>query len=56
MLSLALSTIAFLIAAICTRRWLDDMGIRKTITRSILIFAAAAAASYGVAFVVEIFS
>jgi hypothetical protein len=54
MLSIGLSTIAFFVAAFFIKRWLDDMGIPKTMTRSIVIFIAAAAASYGVAFVVDL--
>jgi len=53
MLSLVLSTIAFFVASFFTKRWLDDMGIPKTMTRSIVIFVAAAVVSYGVAVVVE---
>lgn len=54
MLSLLLSAIAFFVASYFTRRWLDDMGIPKTMTRSIMIFVAAALVSYGVAFVVDL--
>ena len=53
MWSLLLSTIAFVIASYFTKRWLDDMGIPKTMTRSIVIFVAAALVAYGVAFVVD---
>jgi len=54
MLSLVLSTIAFFIASFFTRRWLDGMGIPRTMTRSIVIFVAAAVVAYGVAVVVDI--
>ncbi len=54
MLSLVLSIIAFFVAAFFIKRWLDDMDIPKTMTRSIVIFVAAAAVSYGVAFVVDL--
>ena len=54
MLSLILSTIAFFAASYFSRRWLDDAGIPKSMTRSIVIFVAAAAVSYGVAFLVEL--
>ena len=54
MLSLVLSTIAFFVASYFTKRWLDDTGIPKSMTRSIVIFVAAAAVSYGVAFVVDL--
>ncbi len=53
MLSIALSTVAFFIAAYFIKRWLDDMDIPKSMTRSIVIFVAAAAVSYGVAFLVD---
>jgi hypothetical protein len=56
MLSLVLSTIAFFVASFFTKRWLDGMGIPKTMTRSIVIFVAAAVVSYGVAFVVNLVS
>ena len=53
MLSLLLSTVAFFVASFFTRRWLDDAGIEKTRTRSMVIFIAAALISYGVAFVAD---
>jgi hypothetical protein len=53
MLSIALSTVAFFIAAYFARRWLDDMSIPKGMTRSTVVFVAAAAVSYGVAFLVD---
>lgn len=53
MLSIALSTVAFFIAAYFIKRWLDDMDIPKRMTRSIVVFVAAAAVSYGVAFLVD---
>jgi VIT1/CCC1 family predicted Fe2+/Mn2+ transporter len=53
MLSLVLSTVAFFVASYFTKRWLDEMDIPKTMTRSIVIFVAAAVVSYGVAFIVE---
>jgi len=54
MLSLILSTIAFFIASHFIKRWLDDMGIARTMTRSIVIFVAAALVSYGAAFAVDL--
>ena len=53
MLSIALSTVAFFVAAYFIKRWLDDMDIPRSMTRSIVVFVAAAAVSYGVAFVVD---
>jgi hypothetical protein len=54
MLSIVLSTMVFFVAAFFIKRWLDDMGIPKTMTRSIVVFVAAAVVSYGVAFVVDL--
>ena len=53
MTSLVLSTIAFFVASFFIKRWLDGMDIPKTMGRTIVIFVAAAAVSYGVAFVVD---
>jgi VIT1/CCC1 family predicted Fe2+/Mn2+ transporter len=53
MLSLVLSTIAFFVAGYVARRYLDDVGIPKGMTRSVSIFCIAAAVSYLVAFTVE---
>ena len=53
MLSLVLSTIAFVIAAYFAKRYLDDMGMPKGMTRSLWIFCVAAAVSYLVAFIVD---
>ena len=55
---MALSTVALFIAAFFIKRWLDDMDIPKSMTRSIVarsivVFVAAAAVSYGVAFRVD---
>lgn len=49
MLSMVLSTIAFFIASYYLRRYMDDADIRKGVTRSVLIFSLALAASYVVA-------
>ena len=54
MLSIVLSAIAFFVASFYVRRSLDEMGIPKTMTRSIVIFVAAAVVSYGVAFLVDL--
>jgi hypothetical protein len=55
MLNILLSTIAFFVAAFFVKRWLDGMGIPKTMTRGLVVFVAAALVSYGVAFVVDLF-
>ena len=54
MTSLAISTIVFFVAAFLVRRWLDGMDIPKGMTRSIVIFVAAAVVSYGVAYLVDL--
>jgi len=52
MLSLVLSTVAFFIAGYFIKRYLDDMGIPKGMTRILVIFCGAVVISYGVAFIV----
>jgi len=54
MVSIAVSTIAFFVAAFFVRRWLDGMRIPTTMTRSFVIFVAAAMVSYGAAFVIDL--
>lgn len=49
-----MSTIAYFVAAFFIKRWLDDMDIPKSMTRSLVIFVGAAVVSYGVAFVVDL--
>ncbi|HVS27774.1 MAG TPA: hypothetical protein VHE58_10875 [Burkholderiales bacterium] len=51
MLNLVLSTVAFFVASYFIQRYLDDMGIPKSMTRSLVIFCLAAAIAYGVAFI-----
>jgi hypothetical protein len=53
MLSLAISTVAFFVAAYFIKRYLNGMDIPKGMTRSIVVFTLALAISYGVALVVE---
>lgn len=53
MLSLVLSTVAFFVASYFLKRYLDDMGMPKGMTRSILVFCLAAMVAYGVAFIVD---
>ncbi|HUL41388.1 MAG TPA: hypothetical protein VLV32_05745 [Burkholderiales bacterium] len=52
MLSLVLSTIAFFVAGYYFRRYLDDMGMPKGMTRNLLIFCLAFVVSSGVAYIV----
>ena len=51
MLSFLLSTVAFFVAAHFIRRYLEDMGIPKTLLRGFVVFVLAIAVAYGVAFV-----
>jgi hypothetical protein len=53
MLSLVLSTIAFLAATYYLRRYLDGMEIPRGLTRSVLIFSIALLFSYIVASLVD---
>ena len=52
MTSVALSTIAFFVASFYIRRYLDEIGVPKTMTRGLMIFVLALAIAYGVAFIV----
>jgi hypothetical protein len=49
MLSIFLSTIAFFVSTFFLRRYLEDMGIPKGMTRGALIFSIALLISYLVA-------
>ena len=53
LLDLILSTIAFFVAVHYLRRYFDDIDINKGMTRSVLIFVLATAASTAVSAVVE---
>jgi len=53
MLSLALSTVAFFVSGYLFRRYLEDMGMPKGLTRSFLIFCLALVVSYGVGLIVD---
>ena len=53
MLSLVFGTIAFFVASYFIKRYLDEIGIPKTLVRGLVVFVLALAAAYGVAFVVE---
>ena len=48
MLDLILSTIAFFVAAFFLKRYLDEQGVNKGMTRSVLVFVLASAVSFGV--------
>lgn len=49
MLSIVLSTIAFFVSSYFLKRYLEDMGIPKGMTRGALIFSIALLISYVVA-------
>ena len=53
MLSLVVSTIAFLVFGYFIKRWADENDIPKGMTRNISIFVVALALSYGVAWLVD---
>ena len=54
MLSFFLSTIAFVFAGYFIRRYLDGIGIPRSMSRGIVVFVAALLIAYGVAFVVDL--
>jgi fucose permease len=53
MLGIVLSTIAFFVASFFIKRYLDEIGIPKTMVRGLVVFALALAVAYAVAFVVD---
>ena len=53
MLSLVISTIAFFVAGYFIKRYLDEIGVPKTVVRALVVFVLALAAAYGVAFIVD---
>ena len=54
MLSFFVSTIAFFVASFFLRRYLEDLGIEKGMTRATVIFLGALVVAYAVAFVVDL--
>jgi predicted PurR-regulated permease PerM len=52
-ISLIVSTVAYVVAAYYVKRYLDDSGIPRTFTRSVVIVVLALAIAYGVAAAVE---
>jgi len=52
-LSLVLSTVAFFVARYYVNRYLEESGIPKGMTRSMVAFTLAVAVSYGVGLVVD---
>ena len=53
MLSIILSTIAFFVARYYVVRYLEDLGIPKTLTRGTVAFCAALLVAYVVAYAVD---
>lgn len=53
MLGMVLSTIAFFVASYFIKRYLDDIGVPKTMVRGMVVFVLALAVAYGVAFAVD---
>jgi len=53
-LSFLLSTVAFVVAGWYIRRYLENIGIPKTMLRGFVVFALALAIAYGVAALVDV--
>ncbi|MDB5864684.1 MAG: hypothetical protein JWO70_2490 [Betaproteobacteria bacterium] len=53
MTSLIVSTVAYFIAAFYIKRYLDDSGIPKGLTRTLVILVPALAIAYGAAALVD---
>jgi len=53
MLSFVLSTVAYFITFSFIKRYLDEMGIPKGMTRGLLVFVVALGIAYGVAVLVD---
>ena len=56
MLSLVLSTVAYFVASVSIRRYLEDMGIPKDMTRGLVVFVLSLAVAYGVGSLVNFVS
>jgi hypothetical protein len=54
MLGLVVSTIAYFVAAYFIKRYLEEMGIPKGLTRGVSVFVLALAVAYGVAWIVDL--
>ena len=53
MLSFFLSSFAFIIAGYFIRRYLDDIGVPRGMSRGVIVFVLALAVAYGVGFLVD---
>jgi hypothetical protein len=54
MASFFLSSFAFFIAGYFIRRYLEDMGIPKTMTRGLVVFVLSLMVAYGVGWIVDL--
>jgi hypothetical protein len=54
LLSFFVSTLAFVLAGYFIRRYLDGIGIPKSMSRAMVVLVAALLIAYGVAFVVDL--
>ena len=54
MASIVVSTVAFFVFSYFIKRWADDNGIPKGMTRSLSVFILALAAAYAVAWMVDL--
>jgi hypothetical protein len=52
--SIVVSTVAFFVFSYFIKRWADDNGIPKGMTRSLSVFILALAAAYAVAWMVDL--
>ena len=53
MLSMAVSTVAFFVVRYYVNRYLDDIGVPKTLTRGLVAFCAALLVAYAIAYFVD---
>jgi hypothetical protein len=53
LVSLVVSTIAYFVASYYIKRHLEEMGIPKGMTRSIVTFVLALGVAYGIAFLLD---
>jgi hypothetical protein len=53
MLGLVFSTIGFFVASYFIKRYLDEIGVPKTVVRALVVFVLALAVAYGIAFIVD---
>jgi len=54
LLSFFVSTLAFVLAGYFIRRYLDGIGIPKSMSRAMVVLVAALLIAYGVAFVIDL--